>query len=379
AYAGAVCGVHAVIGAIGALTTVWARITIFVKHKVEEVSLRDIAVVFDTAAVKVMIPQKMIPAEKLSFSKTVTREFTATGKDDTPTRSRGTVKITNSFSSAPQSLVAGTRFLTPEGVLFRLVKSVIVPGAQVVQGELTPQSIDAEVAADAAGPESNLAGQIPLTIPGFKGTPKYEGFSALASKGLSGGSRGMSVAITKSDLKRAEEQTTKAVFDELKDEIARTIPAGFVSPEELRMVEIARVEAPTAGAHQEKFIVVATATGRALVFRPEDGEALAGAFALDAAEDKNQEVVEGSARMTYRARNVDFIKGRADVAISGTVQTKAVVSHTELASLVAGKKQGPIGDALRSRSEVSAFTLSFFPPWRSRAPGDTAKIRFVVE
>lgn len=378
-YGGMIAGVLAVVGAFAGLTTVGARITIVVKPKVEEVSLRDIAAVFDTAAAKVHIPQKIIPAEKLSFSKTVTREFTATGKDSTAERARGTVRITNSFSSAPQPLVAGTRFLTSAGVLFRLTKSVIVPGAGTVQGKLIPQSIDAELAADVPGDENNLSGQIPLTIPGFKGTPKYEGFSAAAPTGFSGGSRGASTVLTKDDLKRAQEETTQAAFNELKGEISRTIPAGFISPEELRMVEIIKVTAPSAGARQEKFTVSATASGRALVFHPEDAETLIKSFALEGGQDKNQEVVESSARMTYRARNVDFIKGKADVAVSGTVETKAIVNRAELASLVAGKKQGSITELLRGRPEVNSFTLLFFPPWRSSAPGDTAKIRFVVE
>ena len=378
-YAGVIAGVLAVAGAFGAMTTVWARLTIVVKPKIENVSLRDIAVVFDTAATKVHIPQKMIPAEKLSFSKTVTREFTATGKDSGAERARGTVRITNLFSSSPQPLVAGTRFLTPGGTLFRLTKTITVPGATTVQGKFIPQSIDTEVAADVPGEEHNLSGQIQLTIPGFKGTPKYEGFSAQAPQGFSGGARGISIVLTKDDLKRAEEQTTKAAFNELKDEISKSVPTGFTSPEELRMVEITRVEAPVAGTHQEKFTVSATAHGRALVFRPEDAESLMKALALGATQDKNQEVVGGSARMTYRARNIDFTKGRADVTISGTVQIKAIVHQDALAALAAGKKQGSISEALRSRPEVSAFTLSLFPPWRSRAPGDTAKIHFVVE
>lgn len=378
-YAGIVAGVFVIAGALGVITTVWARLTIVVKPRIEEVSLRDIAVVFDITAAKVQVPQKTIPAEKLSFSKTVTREFTATGKDSIPQRARGIVRITNSFSSLPQPLVAGTRFSTPAGVLFRLTKTVTVPGATTVQGKFTPQSIDAEATADVPGEESNLLGQIPLTIPGFKGTSKYEGFSAIAPQGFSGGAHGVSVVITKDDLKRAQEETTKAAFNELKDEIARTIPADFISPEELRMVEIVKVESVAAGTHQEKFIVQATATGRALVFHPQDAEGLIKSFVLEDARNKNQEVMDGSARMTYQARNVDFTKGRADVTVSGTVKATTLISHTELASLVAGKKQNSISELLRGRPEVSTFTLSFFPPWRSSAPADTGKIRFVVE
>jgi len=377
AYIGAFCGIVAVAGAFGALTTVWARATIVVKPRVDEIMLRDIAAVLDTSAAKVQVPQRIIPAEKLSFASTVTREFAATGRDSSEPRARGAVKITNSFNSSPQPLVAGTRFATSGGALYRLVKPVTVPGAAISQGKLVPQSIDAEAVADLAGEEGNMAGPLALTVPGFKGTPKYEGFSASAPQGFAGGSRGASFMITKDDLARAEEETTKAVFDELKDEIGRTVPAGFSSPEALREIEITKVDAPAAGTYQEKFTVTASAAGRALVFRPEDAEELVKSFALEDVD--SQELVAGSANLSYHARTIDFTKGRADVVVNGTVQARAVISQDQLVALVAGKKQGSISDALKSRPELKDYTLSLFPPWRSSVPGDTGKIRFVVE
>ena len=183
--------------------------------------------------------------------------------------------------------------------------------------------------------------------------------------------------ITKDDLARAEEETTKAVFDELKDEIGRTVPAGFSSPEALREIEITKVDAPAAGTYQEKFTVTASAAGRALVFRPEDAEELVKSFALEDVD--SQELVAGSANLSYHARTIDFTKGRADVVVNGTVQARAVISQDKLVALVAGKKQGSISDALKSRPELKDYTLSLFPPWRSSVPGDTGKIRFVVE
>lgn len=376
-YVGAVCGFAVLVAAFTALTTVWARATVAVKPRVEEVALHDVAAVFDTSAAKVQIPERIIPAEKLLFAKTITKQFAATGKDSSAQKARGTVRITNAFGTSPQPLVAGTRLATSGGVLFRLVKSVTVPGAVSAQGKLTPQFIDAEAVADSAGEEGNLSGAVALTIPGFKGTPKYEGFSAVAPRGFAGGSRGAASVVTKDDLKRAEEETTKAVFGELKDEIGRSVPAGFNSPEELRTVEITKVEAPQAGAHVEKFTVTASAAGKALVYRPKDAEMLIKSFALEGTKD--QDMVDGSARLAYRARSIDFAKGRADVAISGSVQIKAVINRDQLASLVAGKKEGSIGDLLRGRPDLAAFTLSIFPPWRSSAPGDTEKINLVLE
>ncbi len=68
----------------------------------------------------------------------------------------GTVTIKN-IMSTPQLLVATTRFLTPEGILYRLKKTLTIPA----QG-----SVEAEVYADKKGVEGNI-GPSSFTIPGL--------------------------------------------------------------------------------------------------------------------------------------------------------------------------------------------------------------------
>lgn len=376
-YEGVICGVVAVGALLFVVSTLWARLTIEIRPRIEDVALQDIAVIFDTSVAKVLVPQKVIPAEKLSFSRTFTKEFSATGKDIIAERARGKAHIINRFSSAPQTLVAGTRFVTDTGVLFRLQKSVIVPGAKIVQEKIVPQSIDVELIADAPGEQANIGGQTALTIPGFKGSPKYDGFSAVAPQGFSGGFQGSAAIVSKDDLKNAQEEVTKLVFDALKAEIGRKIPQGFYSVDALRTVEITKIAAPAAGTRADHFSVSADAAGRAMVFHEEDAVALVTSFALQDAKD--QEAVEGSARLSYRTRSVNFDQGKAEIVVSGNLKTKAVVHEDELASLVAGKNKNSIREVLQKRHELAGFDLSFFPPWRSSAPSNAAHIRFRVE
>ncbi|MFY9463375.1 MAG: hypothetical protein WAP52_04300, partial [Candidatus Sungiibacteriota bacterium] len=277
-----------------------------------------------------------------------------------------------------QTLVAGTRFLTDAGVLFRLPRSITVPGAKIEEGKIMPQSVEAELLADAPGERFNIAGAVTLKIPGLlKGTPKYDGFFATAAQGFAGGFQGSAAVVSADDLKNAQEQVTKALFDELRDEMSRKIPPGFTVIKELQNIEIEKVVAPAVGMHAEQFSISADAAGKAMVFREEDAVALVRSLVL--ADTSEQELVAGSAQLQYRTRSINFDKGRADMTISGNVKTKAVVHRDALAALVAGKKGGSIADVLRGRPELVSFNLSFFPPWRASAPSDVAKIHFQPE
>ena len=374
---GMAAGGIAVAGVILFISTAGASVTIAFKPHMDDVALQDIGVAFDTSVAKVLVPQKVIPAEELSFLKKREQSFPTTGKQQIADRARGKAAIINKFSSSPQTLVAGTRFLTDAGILFRLPKSVTVPGAKIDQGKIVPQSVDTDLVADAPGERSNIAGAVTLKIPGLKGTPKYEGFFATVVQGFSGGFQGEATVVSADDLKTGQEQVTKTLFDDLQAEIGRKIPPGFTALKELQNIEITKVTAPAAGTHVEQFSVSAEATGKALVFREEDAVALVKSFALADASD--QEFVPGSSQLQYHSRSIDFNKGRAMMTIAGSIKTKTVVHQEELASLVAGKKSGSIADALRVRPEIASFHISIFPSWRASAPSDPAKIHFQPE
>ena len=377
ARAGVIAGAIAGAILIVLLSTVWARLTVSIKPRVEEIALDDIAAMLDASSSGEARDAKSIPAEQLSFVRTVRKEFPATGKERVEERARGKIKIFNRFNSSPQPLVAGTRLLSEGGALFRLAKAVAVPGATIEQGSIRPQFIEAEAAADVPGEGSNLSGSVRLSIPGFSGTPKYDGFYAVAEQGFSGGFRGDAIVASLDDLKKAQEAATKQVFDEIKADIGAGTPPGLTGIEALREIQIVRVEAPPAGTRGNTFAVSAEARGTALAFRQSDAANFARSLTI--ADDKTHEFVDGSARLEYRVRSADFKTGRADIVIRGSFRVRSVIAPGELAVLISGKKQGSATDLLRARPEIASASLSFFPPWRSQAPGDPSKIRIRLE
>ncbi|OHA07919.1 MAG: hypothetical protein A3B34_02730 [Candidatus Sungbacteria bacterium RIFCSPLOWO2_01_FULL_54_21] len=377
-FMGAYAGGIAIVAIFVLVSTVFARLTVTIKPRVEEAAIVRVGALFDTSVSKVLTEQKVIPAETFHFSRIVTRDFSATGRARVEERARGTATVYNAFNTSPQILVAGTRFVTDTGSIYRIQRGITVPAAKIAQGKIVPQGIEAHLVADIAGEGANTSGSVRLNVPGFQGTPRYEGFYAIVESGFAGGFQGEAVVVTAGDVKRAQEEVSKTAFSELEAEMGRKTPAGLLALKELREIEMVTIEAPKAGSRAVgPFSASAEAKGTALAFREADVAGLL--VSLTLAEHRDREFISGSARLSYTIRTVDFEKGKAEVMIGGDLKIKHTIPEKELASLIAGKKEGTAAELFKTRQEVASFRLSFFPPWRATAPADPAKIRFRVE
>lgn len=358
-------------------STVFARLTIIVKPRVENVEVRGVNAVFDVSAQKILADQKIIPAELMEFKKMAQKEFNATGEEYVNEKASGKAVLYNTYSSSPQKLVATTRFVTDGGVLFRLKENVTVPGAKVEGGEIVPQSIEIELVADADGEKSNLGGPVTLFIPGFRGSEKYKGFYASAPSGFQGGFQGTARVISKSDRTKAESALTEQALKELRLEIVRKVPHDFTFIDALAKTSIHQVDIPEEKTRLDRFRAGVEAAAHVLVFREEDVHAFLKEGVIG--EDKTKKIVDGSFVIDYTVQEFDNTNGKANVVLEGSMKTKRVIFENDLAFLVRGRNEASIIEVLKSRDELIDFNIAFFPPWLFSAPDDEKKVKFIVE
>lgn len=359
------------------LSTVFARLTITIKPQTETRILPEIQTVFDAEASEVVPGENVIPAEFFEFSKEISQEFESSGEEFVQAPSRGVVHVYNNISPISQTLIARTRFVTDKGIIFRTPKAIIVPAVKMENGKLVPQFVEVELIADKTGEAGNISGQQRLKIPGFQGTPKYEGFYAVAPSGFVGGSQGRSRVITKDDAKNAQQQLSKRVFDELKADVVRKIPPQFKLVDGLYVIEITSLSVPPEKTAVAKFTGTAKAAARVFVFRDADVLSILKNAVLG--EDKARELIPDFSALKYRLKTVMFEKKRAEVALGGSVRLKYAVNKDELAESAKGKKEGSIIDLLRGHKEFASFSIVFFPPWLFTAPANPKKITIAVQ
>lgn len=133
---------------------------------------------------------------------------------DVKSKAKGYVTIYNNFDKNPQKLVKNTRLETAEGKIFRIDSTVTVPG-KTDQGA---GSVKVLAIADTYGGEYNIEATT-FTIPGFKGSPKYQSFNAKSENSMSGGDVGKRYLIGEQDLKDAEAKIVPGLVAKLKDKI----------------------------------------------------------------------------------------------------------------------------------------------------------------
>lgn len=151
----------------------------------------------------------------------------ATGESKVEKKASGTIVVYNNYSSAPQRLIKNTRFETSAGLIYRIEKSIVVPGTRVENGKTTPGSVEAVVFADLPGPNYNT-GLTDFTVPGFKGTPRYEGFYARSKTTMTGGFVGNVPTAPEDKMNEAYASAESGLKQELAQKISGQKPDTFI-------------------------------------------------------------------------------------------------------------------------------------------------------
>jgi hypothetical protein len=160
------------------------------------------------------------------------RQVTANGQEEASEQATGFIEIIKSTPGA-ERLIKNTRFRSPDGLIFRIQESVVVPGAvNDGSGSLVPGTIRAEVFAESAGQEYNLAAGTRFDIPGFQEnnlTELYNSIYAENREAFTGGFKGTRFIINDNELATEQQSLQMELRDRLLARIDAEKPADFVT------------------------------------------------------------------------------------------------------------------------------------------------------
>lgn len=137
-------------------------------------------------------------------------------------KAEGELTIYNNYSADPQVLIRNTRFQSPEGKIFKIADSVTVPGKK---GDVAG-AITVKVSADSYGADYNIE-PTKFTIPGLKGTSRYNAFYAKSTNKMSGGMSGMVQIVADSDINQAQVELEPKVKDDLLQKLKKFTHDGY--------------------------------------------------------------------------------------------------------------------------------------------------------
>ncbi|MEK7611832.1 MAG: hypothetical protein AAB407_00580 [Patescibacteria group bacterium] len=302
--------------------------------------------------------------------------FTASGEGKVERKARGTVTIYNSHGSEAQQLIATTRFQAPDGKIYRIQNAVTVPGAKIEAGKvIEPGSVDAVVFADQPGDTYNVGPIEKLTIPGFKGSKKFEGFYATSKEPMAGGFIGSGVFPTDADLTAAEKSAEDALRESIKAVFISQLPAGFRFIDGASQFTLSKKDINPAVDAEGKFSIFVEGEFSAMVFKESD---LLESFRGTALTEAGDSFSVADDRIDYGEPK--FLKeGALELPVEYKVMLAKTVDETVLKGKIAGKSGADIRAIVFSFPGLERAQISFWPFWVQSVPDNTEKITVTLD
>lgn len=360
----------AVLGSVGA-SIIFKKATISITPKSQKVALPPAITAYLDA------PTGELQFQTITTTNVGNRTVPASGEAHVEKRSTGTITVYNEYSTAVQRLIKNTRFEAPDGKIYRIDQSIVVPGAtKKSDGTLTAGTIDVVVSADSAGDTYNR-GLDTYTIPGFKGDPRYTKFYAKGKTQIAGGFVGTQKIVADADLSAAKTGIQTELALSLQSALESATPAGYLLVPQSSSV--AYEELPRGG-DSSAAVISLRGTAQAAIVRQAD---LATAVARASG-------VEGYAGEALRFADTKSLALSAKASVGSAVKTLPIglSGDTTLVWEVDGEaiKRAVLGAKttellpilLKFKPAVSDATAKLRPVWESSFPEDPALIEVTV-
>jgi len=295
------------------------------------------------------------------------------------TKAAGVIIIYNNFNTEPQLLIAGTRFQTDKGLIFRINQPVTVPGKKIVDGESVPGSAEAVITADKTGPDYNI-GLADFTIPGFKGDARFDKFFARSKVPVQGGFSGNRKKISKEDLENARTRVRNELEANLARQAEKDIPTGFVLPKGSYYIEYESLaDTPeatgvmiTERATYHGIMFNSTELGQEINKKLDTNTALV--YSVASAENLTIGLKHETSTSTkpWEAQTLSF-------TLKVSTSLVSVVDTEKLRDELIGKPRNSLNAILSTHPSIEKAEVTIRPFWNSSFPLERDKITVIID
>ncbi|MBI2046450.1 MAG: hypothetical protein HYT28_03470 [Parcubacteria group bacterium] len=329
--------------------------------------------------------QTTLPFDIMNIEEIAEKTVPATGSETIHEKAYGDIIIYNNYSSQSQKLIKNTRFETPDGKIFRIQKSITVPGKTGAGANAAPGSVVTTVYANEEGPAFNV-GLVDFTIPGLKGSPMYSGFYARSKTPMAGGFSGVRKIVSETDRQAAETELKKIAQDKLMQRVNQEKPEGFILYEDGVSVDFInesdKVVASSVAASNNTATMRVRAVLHSIIFNKQD---LSRHIAEKAIDNFDGSAVTISNLDTLHftllnKENTPFTDVESiSFMLAGPTSVVWVVDENGLKDKLAGTPKSEFQKIMGGFLNIERAEVSIKPFWKTNFPvnGDTIKITVI--
>lgn len=309
----------------------------------------------------------------VTFTQNLDQEQKTTGLKEIRDEAHGEIVIYNSYSSQPQILVRNTRFETPDGKIYRISENITVPGANVVEGEIKPSSIVVEIFADEPGEDYNI-GLTDFTIPGFKGSVKYEKFYARSKTPMTGGFIGVAPVVLREDVDVLKNDTKSKLEKMIVDKIKNEIPEELFIPSGASRIQIDEEKlTPAIGEKAQILHISLKGSFEGMLIKKKDLEnAIISVYYGAQMADKIG--IANFDKLKIEAKNVDFEESDLSISVQGDAHFVWLFDQDRMAEdLIFASRKNRLA-VFENFPAVERADIDFMPYWWPFFPNKAEKL-----
>lgn len=332
-------------------------------------------ITIDLGASAIDFDNNVISGQTLKDQKTVSKEYSSSGKAIKEETAKGVIRVYNSYSTSSRTLIP-SRFVSSDGKLFWSTKRITIPGAKQEKGRLVPGEIDVEVEAAEPGEEYNI-GPTTFALPALAGTALYTTIYAKSFSPITGGFEGEVAQVTQSDLDGAEADLSEDLKNQGRDSLKTKTSEDFILLDQVISQEIKdirsseKVEAETGS-----FNLEAELESKAIIFKRSDIESFI-KNQIDSIIEQDKKLQDESLEINYSLKEIDFESGTMILGLAVKAKVYSDIDLNQIKKAILGR---PVSEAQIFLDNFSELTKSEIRSWpflgvfKRKIPEDINKI-----
>lgn len=315
-------------------------------------------------------PGKLVFSE-ISLSDKRNGSFLSSQKRTQESKATGIITVINKNPSS-QVLVAGTRFESVSGKIYKIEKSIVVPANS---------SLDTKIVSQAPGDDFNEENLIDFNIPAFKEqhSLKFNTVYAKSKTKIEGGFSGTTFIIGQEDVKNAKNNLLKEALSETSQNLMRKTPDdSFLLAQSVRYRVIEENLEPKVGQVGEKFVLNITGSAEGVIVSRESLEKALGKKIPDYDGSSYHLKISNIENLSFEL--IDFEHGNPDfkIKVKGNAEFAGVLDNESALEDIFEKKLKKSSTILNIFPAASSVKVRFRPFWLRSFPENKERIKITV-
>jgi len=321
--------------------------------------------------------QNVFKGRFIEVTKELIQTFPATGVENKGNEASGFITIYN-YTQTMKGLIPETRFVSPDGLVFRIKEDVLIAPAVVGRtGSLIAGRTKTKVVADTGGTDGNLPASTNFTVPGL-GSVGIDLVYGINNEPFTGGTNDEVKIVSQEDIESARESISKNIFLDTEIQIQELVNKN----EELIVPLIQNdiidsIPSVVAGAKREAFDLKVQVRSWTLLPEQDKLESII-QNTVDTIIPTDQALTTQtlqSARVVID--NPDFLMHTIDFIVELDGLIAPAIDASEIAGSISNRSPKNAEQLLNSVPDVISHKIVLWPFWVKRLPILENNIRII--